>query len=106
MPHDNNTASRRDRSSGGGEDIFDVFRAIAENLEGDTDGAPAAKRESIPKESAVRLLVDGYGIDADVASIDDVFGLVGVKGSDINKEDMERLLKGSPDETALPSVRP
>ena len=82
--------------------MFDVFRAIAEKMDGDTDGAPAAKRDSIPKGSVVRLLVDGYDIDVDVASIDDVFGVAGVKGSDISKEDMARLLTGSPDENAPP----
>ena len=84
------------RSKGSREDVDDVFRAISQFNEGATDGAPAPVKESVGKDLMMSLLLDGYGIDMTVDSVDDALNLHGSKGSDIQRDQMAEFLVAPP----------
>ena len=91
------------RSKGSREDVDDVFRAISQFNEGATDGAPAPVKESVAKDAMMSLLLEGYGIDMTVDSVDDALNLHGSKGNDIQREQMAEFLIAPPG-SAIPAV--
>ena len=74
-------------SSAGKEDVDNIFRAIVEHTEGDTNGAPRERPDSVKKESVLKLLQDEFNLEVD---IDDVLGIKG--GEVIDKAALSEFL--------------